>query len=250
MRLSLCVLGLLLGCTGGDGDSYPPLPGGGGGIGGGNGGGSADAGVDGNTDASPAIGRVCLITDLRFPTSCAGSLGAGVTAQVQRGNAIITPDATGRFTLPPATTVGDRWLVTGTNLVSSVVPFISGSQVLLPIVAQPTWDALRQGSDIPQLVGLGAVHITSRRPNGLPKPNVTVTASPAGSSVPYYAGTSATLWSTAPGTSGVAIVPNLVAAQAVDIVGDIDGSAATRATLLQQPVAADSITFLGLDFLQ
>jgi hypothetical protein len=251
MRLPLCVLGLLLGCAGGDGDSYPPLPGTGGSIGGGGGGGSGDAGIDGpRGDAAVAIGRVCLLTDLRFPTSCAGSLGAGVTAQVRRGDAVITPGADGRFTLPASGTVGDRWLVTGTNLVSSVVPFTPGAPVLLPVVAQATWDAVRLASDIPQLPGLGALHITSRRPNGLPQPNVTVLASPAGSSVPLYAGASSTSWTGTPGTSGVAIVPNLIADQSVDIVGDSGGTPVNRATLVQQPVAADSITFLGLDFLQ
>jgi hypothetical protein len=247
---ALGVLGLatILGCAGNsDGDDYPMRPGNGGGIGGGGGGsGGVDAGPDGRLgDGALAIGRVCLITDLRFPTSCAGSLG-GATVQVQRGTATITPGADGKFTLPAGSTVGDRWLVTGTNMVTSVVPFSPGAPVLLPLVAQPTWDAMRLGSDIPQLAGLGALHISSRRPNGLPKPNVTVTADPAGTSVPFYAGTSANVWGNTPGTSGVAILPNLTADQAVDIVGQAD----VRATLLQQPVAADSITFLGLDFLQ
>jgi hypothetical protein len=246
---ALGVLGLVTisGCAGNsDGDDYPMRPGGGIGGGGGGGGGSADAGVDGPTgDGAQAIGRVCLISDLRLPTSCAGSLGSSAV-RVQRGSVMITPGADGKFTLPPSSTVGDRWLITGTNMVTSVVPFTPGAPVLLPLVAQTTWDLMRQSSDIPQLDGLGALHITSRRPNGLPKPNVAVTANPAGSSLPFYAGQDANAWGNTPGTRGVAVVPNLVADQAVDVVGEAD----VRATLLQQPVAADSITFLGLDFLQ
>lgn len=247
---ALGVLGLVTisGCAGSsDGDDYPMRPGNGGGIGGGGGGGgSADAGVDGPAgDGAVAIGQVCLISDLRRPDNCAGSLG-GVSVRVQRGSVMITAGADGKFTLPPSSTVGDRWLVSGTGLVNSVVPFVVGARVTLPIVAQATWDLMRQRSGIQPLDGLGALHITPRRPNGLPKPNVTVTADPAGTSVPFYAGGDANVWGNAPGTPGVAVLPNLVADQAVDVAGDADA----RATLLQQPVAADSITYINLNFLQ
>jgi hypothetical protein len=246
------ILGLqLVGCAANGDDGYPPRPGNGGSIGGG-GGGGGDAGVgDAATgDAAAAFGRVCLISDLRNPTACAGS-GAG-NLLVQRGAAATaTTRADGRFDLPPAAGAGDRWIVTGgtgSNLVSSVVPFMPGAAVRLPIVAQPTWDAMRTASGITPLDGTGAIHVLSLLPNGSPKLGATVTVTPRITST-YYADTSATLWISTPGTtSGVSLVPNLTAGQPVDIGGAATGN--VRTTLLQQPIVANSITWVTLDFLQ
>jgi hypothetical protein len=236
----------LAGCAGhGDDGDYPSRPGNGGTIGGG-GGGSGDAGPDGGGDAPTAIGRVCLITDLRFPSNCAATGVAGLT--VKRGTATMTTAADGRFTLPPVSNLGDRWLVTGTGLtlISSVVPFVAGAEVRLPIITRANYDAFRQANGITPLDGVGAMHVSSRRPNGTPKPNVTVLASPGGTSQPLYAGSSATVWTLAPGTSGVALVPNLSADGPVTITGSAD----VTTNLGNLPVVADSITFVGLDFLQ
>jgi hypothetical protein len=253
MRLSIYatgVLGFLLsGCAGNGDDGYPTRPGNGS-IGGGGGGGS-DAGVgDAATgDAAAAFGRVCLISDLRNPTTCAGS-GAG-NLLVQRGAVTVTTRADGRFDLPPATGAGDRWIVTGgtgSNLVTSVVPFVSGASVRLPIISQPTWDAMRAASGITPLDGTGAIHVLSLLPNGNPKLGATVTVTPTINST-YYPDTSATLWSRTLGTtSGVSLVPNLTAGQDVDIGGVATGN--VRASLLRQPIVANSITWVTLDFLQ
>lgn len=247
MRLRLLALGLLLvGCASSNDDDYPVRPGGGS-IGGGGGGGGRDGGVaDGGTDGGPTVGRVCLIADLRQPTSCAGS-GAG-NLLVQRGTAMATTRADGRFELPAANVTGDRWLVSGgsgSTLVRTVVPFTPGGSVFLPIVAQTTWDAMRAGSGITPLAGTGAIHVLSLLPSGSPKLGATVTVTPSISST-YYPNTSATVWSQTVGTtSGVSLVPNLTAGQAVDLGG---AAGSVRATLLQQPIEADSITWVTLDF--
>ena len=248
--LGLVVAGVsgLWGCAGnGDDGDYPSRPGNGGTIGGGGGGGGGgDAGPDGGGDAPTAIGRVCLISDLRFPSNCAATGAGGLT--VKRGTATMTTAADGRFTLPPVSNLGDRWLVTGTGLtlISSVVPFVDGAEVRLPIISRANYDAFRQANGITPLDGVGAIHVSSRRPNGSPKPNVTVLASPGGTSQPLYAAGSATVWTLTPGTSGVALVPNLSADGPVTIVGTAD----VTTNLGNLPVAADSITFVGLDFLQ
>lgn len=251
MRLRFLALGLLLaGCTTSSGDDYPVRPGGGS-IGGGGGGGGGDGGVSdgGASDGGPTVGRVCLIADLRFPTACAGS-GAG-NLVVQRGTATMMTRADGRFDLPAASVTGDRWTVnggTGSTLVRSVVPYTPGGSVLLPMVAQPTWDAMRAGSGITPLDGTGALHVLSLLPNGSPKLGAAVTVTPSLDST-YYPNNSATIWSQVVGTtSGVALVPNLTAGQAVDIGGVATGN--VRATLLQQPIEANSITWVTLDFLQ
>jgi hypothetical protein len=256
MRLAPSVMhllpGLLLagvaGCAGnGDDGDYPMRPGNGGTIGGGGGGGgSGDAGPDSGTDGPLAIGRVCLISDLRFPTSCAAAGAGGLT--VKRGTTSATTAVDGKFTLPPAATVGDRWLVTGSGLtfVPSVVPFVVGAEVRLPLVTRATFDAFRQANGITPLDGVGAVHVSSFRPNGAPKPGVTVLASPQGTSQTIYASTSPTVWSQTPGTSGVALVPNLSADGPVTIVGSAD----VTTNLGGLPVVANSITFVSLDFLQ
>lgn len=245
---ALGVLGLVTisGCAGSsDGDDYPMRPGNGGGIGGG-GGGGGDAGVDGPAgDGAQATGRVCLISDLRFRAPCASSLG-GATIQVQRGTATITPSANGTFTLPPSSTVGDRWVVTGPNMVTSVVPFVPNEAVQLPLVTQATWDRLRQDSDILPSLGTGALHVFSLKATGGTKPMVRVSTDPAGPSLSVYAGTSPTIWGNDPGTFAASIVPNLTADQPVDVIGDSD----VRSSLMQQPVAADAITYLSLEFSQ
>ena len=253
MRLPIYAMGalglLFAGCAANGDDGYPTRPGNGSVGGGGGGGGDAGVGDAATGDAAAAFGRVCLITDLRNPTSCAAS-GAG-NLLVQRGTVTAMTRADGRFDLPPATGAGDRWIVTGgtgSNLVPSVVPFVPGASVRLPIISQPAWDAMRSDSGITPLDGTGAIHVLSLLPSGSPKLGATVTVTPSINST-YYPGTSATLWSRTPGTtSGVAMVPNLTAGQAVDIGGVAAGNA--RATLLQQPIVANSITWVTLDFLQ
>jgi hypothetical protein len=248
--VTLVVMGALLaGCAASGDDGYPTRPGNGGIGGGGGGGGDGGVGDAATGDAAAGFGRVCLISDLRNPTACAGS-GAG-NLMVQRGTVTATTRADGRFDLPPATGAGDRWIVTGdsgSGLVSSVVPFVPGASVRLPIVAQTTWDAMRVASGITPLDGTGAIHVLSLLPSGSPKLGATVTVTPSINST-YYPGTSATLWTRTVGTSsGVSMVPNLTAGQAVDIGGVATGNA--RATLLAQPVVANSITWVTLDFLQ
>lgn len=244
-------MGLLLAsCAANGDDGYTSRPGNGG-IGGGGGGGGADGGVgDAATgDAAAAFGRVCLISDLRNPTACAGS-GAG-NLLVQRGTVTATTRADGRFDLPPATGAGDRWIVTGgsgSNLVASVVPFVPGASVRLPIVSQTTWDAMRSASGITPLDGSGAIHVLSLLPSGSPKLGAAVSVTPSLNST-FYPDTSATVWSRdLSTTSAVSLVPNLTAGQSVDIGGLAAGN--VRATLLAQPIVANSITWVTLDFLQ
>lgn len=254
MRLALCAMGLLpgllLGCTSSGDDGYPSRPGNGGTIGGG-----GSNGVDGGTDGSGgdgqvAIGRVCLITDLRFPTACSATGAKGIT--VRRGvDTMVTTQEDGRFTLPPTSNLGDRWLVTGmgTTLVPSVVPFVPGAEARLPIISQVDYAAFAQANNITTLDNAGVVHVISRRPNGTPKPGVTITASPVSQTGQlFYAASSPTMWSTTLGaSSNVALIPNLLPGDTVTITGDVTSGPDTDFVV---PVVEDAITFARLDFLQ
>jgi hypothetical protein len=247
MRLPVCLIGLLVGCTGTNGDdgSYPIYAGNGGNAGGGTSGGSADAGVDGRIDFT--IGRVCLADDLRFPEACASVGASGIS--VQRGTSVATTRDDGKFDLPPATAIGN-WIVSRADLVTSVVPYSAGAPVLLPTIATTKWTALLTSNGITLGDGQGVLHVTSRRPSGLPKTGVGVSTDPAAALGTYYGGASATLWSTAvpgPGSPGVALVPGLLQGSINAVAGaSPDG---TR-TLSLVPIQANAITFVRLDFLK
>lgn len=233
----------LLGCAAnGDDGSYPTRPGNGGGVG--------TGGADARTDATPGdggvatTGRVCLTTDLRKPDQCA-SVGADGMV-IRRGTATATTRADGTFDLPTELVTGD-WQVTKLGFVPSVLPFVAGAPVFIPVISTANFNNLLAGNSIVIVDGQGTLVVTARRPTGLPKPLVVVSTDPTSVPGVYYDGASALVWDRdATGTQGVALVPGLIAGT-VNVAGIApDG---TR-TAPQVPITAGAITFLQLDFLQ
>jgi hypothetical protein len=249
MRLLTFALGfLLISCAGGGDDGYPSRPGGSAGGGTGTG---ADAGPDGGgSDGGVARGRVCLIEDLRFPDRCATQGAGGIS--VQRGAVTATTGSDGRFDLPAATAIGS-WRTSRAAgngvlaLVNSVVPYVVGAPVVIPAIALQDWTAFLAANNLVLGAGQGSLHVTSRRPNGLPKAGVSVSVLPASVLGVYYDSTGLLLWnSQTPGPQGAALLPGVV-----ESAPDVEGIAADGTRRLQQvPVVENAITFIVLDFLK
>jgi hypothetical protein len=208
MKLAVLVILLVAACRA-DSDDFPIGPGGSGSNGGndaGVGDGASDA-VDG--DGGVAIsGRVCIITDLRRPTTCDNTANAesllvsiGVTRTAK-------PNARGDFTI--AAPLGQfTWRVTGINFITSVIPF--GGETTLPVISDVRYTELlavngvtladQQGSVVVRVVkGVAAVQ------------NVTAVSNPATADLAFYDSTSALDWRSdliGTGPAGVVWLPDL-----------------------------------------
>lgn len=225
-----------------DNGDYPPR---GGGVGGGSGGsGSGSGTADAGTDGGSSVGRVCLTTDLRKPEVCAATGAAGIA--VKRGTVTMTTAADGTFALPPSSERGD-YLASRTDLVTAVVPYVAGAQVIIPMVATTTWNQLRQDNSMILIDGQGSLLVAAVRPNGLYKAQVVVSTEPATTSGVFYDTTNVQLWGReATGALGVALATGLPAG-----VANVAGIAANGSRSLPQvPIVENAITFVRLDFLQ
>src|SRR6476660_1845280 len=91
---TIVLVAALAACGGDDGTGFPIMPGGGGS-------GSSsmpDASIGGDEDGGSTLtGRVCLVSDARRPTTCAGSGADGLTVTV--GGSTATTAADGSFSL-------------------------------------------------------------------------------------------------------------------------------------------------------
>lgn len=226
-----------------DNGDYPPRGGGigGGGGGGGGGSGSGSGSGDGGTGG---FGRVCLTADLRKPEVCAATGAAGIA--VKRGTVTSTTAADGTFSLPPASERGD-WLASRTDLVTAVVPYVAGAQVIIPMVATAALNQLRQDNSMILIDGQGSLLVATVRPNGLYKAQVVVSTEPAATSGVFYDTTNAQLWGReATGPLGVALITGLPAG-----VANVAGIAPNGARSLPQvPIVENALTFVRLEFLQ
>ena len=216
-RLALLTLAVLAaGCPGGGGDD-DDYPIGGGGGGGGTTGPKLDGGVGdgGVTDGGPAItGRVCLLTDLRrltgsLPADCATSGASGLAVSLGGGTPVLTA-ADGSFTIPAREGTNLSWRVSGTTLVTSIVP-VSASAPLLPAIRDTAYAELLGSNGVTVEAGEGAIIARIIR-GGAAVTNATAQVTGGESLQTFYDGASAMVWSrTATGALGVAWLPDNVA---------------------------------------
>jgi hypothetical protein len=184
MKLAVLVILLVAACRA-DSDDFPIGPGGGGGGGGGGG----DAGVgDGASDAVdgdagvPISGRVCIITDLRFPTVCDSTANAesllvsiGVTRTAK-------PNARGDFTI--AAPLGQfTWRVTGLNFITSVIPL--GGDTTLPVISDVLYTELLAANRVTLIDQEGSIVVRVVRGVGAVQ-NVTAVSNPATTDLAFY----------------------------------------------------------------
>lgn len=101
-------------------------------------GGLGDGGLVGDGgavgDAGVAVsGRVCIVRDLRLPTSCDATVSAaGVRVTLGGRTPAAPPAATGEFTIIAPLGTDLVWRATGANLIPTVMPF--GTDNTIPVV--------------------------------------------------------------------------------------------------------------------
>ncbi len=253
-------LALVLAACSSSSNDFPPLPGGsgpGGVSGGGSGGTIGDAGIgDGiANDGGVAIsGRVCLVQDLRAPTSMcdptkaggftvtlgtAHATDAGTTAVV--GTATTHPD--GSFTMVAPLGPGLIWHVTSLKLTTSVMDY--GTENTIPAMLSETYrDLLLANTGQETDVDHGAVALRVVR--GLtPVADLSATVAPPGVGDTQYdspnSPNSLTDWNqNATQTAGMVWVPNAQLGMATLTLSAMDGTT----NLVTTTVESQTITFV------
>lgn len=239
MRL-VALLVLLAGCPAG-GDDYPVIPGGP----------SnptspmVDARVaDGALgDGASLVGRVCLVTDLRKPTTGCAASGAGGIA-VQLGTASTTTAGDGTFTIVPPAGTGLVWRLSGTDLVPSVIPLTTAA--ILPVVARQTYLDLSNQSSVIVNSGEGSVFLYVVG-GGVPVADATVTSMPVASYPAMGDRATATTWVPGgTGAFGASWTPGIIAGTTrleVTVPDDV------VVKMIDVPIEDGSITFATLAIL-
>lgn len=173
MRLA-ALLALVAGCSGGTDDyrvvpggpSHPSTP-------------MVDAppADTGTGDGAALAGRVCVITDLRKPsTGCLSTGAAGIT--VTLGTATTLTAADGSFAIAPPQGTGLVWHVGAEDLIPSVIPLTTSTT--LPIVTTQTYLDLQNGNTVIVNSGEGSVVLYLVNA-GAPLAGGTVTSNPVAS---------------------------------------------------------------------
>lgn len=248
-RRALVLLAVLAaGCpAGGEDDDYPI---GGGGGGGGTAGPRVDAGTggDGGTGEGGTIrGRVCVLSDLRRLTSaapgdCAATGASGLTVRLG-GSMSVQTTADGSFAIPAQPGTNLAWRVSGTGLITSIVPV--STSALLPAVRELAYNDLKGSNGV--IVTPGEGSIVARIVRGTTTGTTAVMGATAqvtgGESLQtLYDDTNATVWGkTATGALGVAWLPdNIAGARLLRIVqGTTDLS-------VPVPIVDQAITFVTI----
>ena len=240
----LAVAALAAGCPGGgEGDDYPI--GGGGGVGGGPGGPRTDGGAgDGGTDGQPTIrGRVCVLSDLRrlinaAPLDCATMGASGLRVALGGATPVLTA-ADGSFAIPAQEGTNLAWRVTGTNLITSIVP-VSAS-TLLPAVRDVPYGELLSRNSVILLQGQGSIVARVLR-GGTPVTGATARIVGGESQQTLYDGADPLVWPVlATGPLGVAWLPdNIAGARTLQL------SQGTTQLLVPVTIVDQAITFVTI----
>jgi hypothetical protein len=231
---ALALLMLLTACQGSGDDDYRIIPGG------------DDTIIVPLPDASPEPdapgdggamieGRVCVLRDARDLSSCEPSGVSGL--EVTLGDQSATTGADGTFLIATPTGTDLVWHVTGTNLVTSVMPFTPTPTI--PAISVTGYGTLmldngvvldtEQGSIFARVVSADA-----------PLAGATVSSDPSPAFGPFYDGTDEAAWDQdATGDFGVAWLPGVTGAATVTVTPP--EGATVEATA---PVEAGAITFV------
>jgi hypothetical protein len=243
-NMKLAVLVLVAACHASS-DDYPIGPGGGpGGTSGGGDAGAGDAGDAGDGDAGVLItGRVCVISDLRHPTTCDGGNATGLTVSIGTTRTA-TPNARGDFTI--SAPLGPfTWRVRGTNFNTSLVPV--GGDNTLPVISDQLYLELLSVNHVTrpaELVGSVVVRVVS---GTAAVANVTAVSNPATSDLAFYDDNDVFDWRSdlnGTGPNGVVWLPDIPLTTAT-IVATVKLTPPVGAFVnTQVPVEDQAITFV------
>jgi hypothetical protein len=201
MKLSACVLLLLVGCTDQDGPKYDVSTPSGPGAGTQTGGGGASARIS---------GRVCVLADPQILDACSIKGAGGLNVAMGAATATTAPD--GSFTLEPDATTNVATTpisVTGTGVVASQTS-VRGSNIV-PVMSNDLFNQMVLATGITTESNAGAILATVDTNAGLAASGVTASANPALAAGPFFDTTGGTSpWTLdATGARGVAFFPNV-----------------------------------------
>lgn len=169
----------------------PPSGGGGGVVDGGLGDtGTGDAG-DGGV---PIAGRVCIVSDLRTPAVCDTTKDASmVKVTLGTRTPTVAPAKTGEFTIIAELGTALVWRATGTNFVSSVMPY--GIDNVIPIVPDTLYQDML-GMNPVTLLAEGQGSVLARVVSGTsPVAGVNATSTlVTGNNIAFYDGNDKLVW--------------------------------------------------------
>jgi hypothetical protein len=197
MKLSACLLLLLVGCTDADGPKYEVVAPSGTGTTGG-----------GGTSTAKVTGRVCVLADPQLLTACSISGGGGLS--VTQGSATATTANDGSFSFEPDGTspANTPISVTGTGVVASQAS--AGGQNIVPVMSNDMYNRMVLATGITITPDSGAILANVANSAGVSATGITATSNPTGTSGPFFDGTGESPWSLdATGARGVAFFPNV-----------------------------------------
>ncbi len=219
-------------------------------VGGGGGGGGTGTPPDSyivdapDGGAGTLSGRVCVASDARQLDVCDPTGAGGFT--VMLGTATATTADNGDFSIDSQAGTDLVWVVTGTNMTTSLMPF--GTVNLIPMLSTSTFNMVELGSGIEPVPGTGNV-IAHTVHGGAPLANVVATDTDENVSPYYDSATSPTIWvqnsATGTGSFGDIFLPTLGVATTTVNLTPMGGSAVAIPNV---PVAPDAITFITQAF--
>jgi hypothetical protein len=238
MKRLLLVVGLVA-CRNSD-ENFPVTPGGGGH------GGSvpgADASFDVG-DGGNFLGKVCLISDPRLPTSGCATTGAGGLIVSLGSNTATTADD-GSFVIAATAATGAVWTVTGANIVPTVAPF-TALAVIPALLAVPFAD-LENANGVVPTPGNGAVFVRVVQ-NSTAVAGATAIATNQLQYATLYDPASGLVWNAnATGALGVAWLPGVLAgSQTVTVTPP---APAQPVVLSNVPIVEGALTFITAEVL-
>jgi hypothetical protein len=200
MKLSACLLLLLVGCTDQGGPKYDINTPSGTATGNPAGGGGTSARIS---------GRVCVLADPQILDACSIKGAGGLS--VNMGAATATTTADGSFTIEPDATTNIATTpisVTGAGVIASQTS-VHGSNIV-PVMSNDLFDQMVLATGITTEANSGAIMATVNTNAGLAARGVTATANPTLAAGPFFDSTGTSPWTLdATGARGVAFFPNV-----------------------------------------
>lgn len=200
----------------------------------------ASSTTDGTTiDGTGLSGRVCVVSDMRALSTCAATGADGLTVTLEGQTA--TTAADGSFTIATPSGSSLVWRVSGTSIVSTVMPF--SASTLIPAVPATLYDSVALANGVIINAGEGSVigrvvHATN------PISGAVAAISPVATYDPFYDGSSATAWNqNQTGTRGVFWIPGSSTGTPQISVETLAGDVVSVGV----PVEGDAITFAAIE---
>jgi len=200
MKLSACLLLLLVGCTEQDGPKYDiNTPGGPGGTG----------SPSGSGTAARISGRVCVLADPQILDACSLHGAGGLT--VGMGSATATTSADGSFTIEPGATTDITTTplsVSGAGVVPSQRTVGAGN--IVPVMSNDLFNQMVLATGITTEPSSGSILATVTTSGGVPARGITATSNPTLAAGPFFDSTGTSPWTLdSTGARGVVFFPNV-----------------------------------------